>query len=204
MYDTFGFPRGARRLGNSVNIIQDDGVQISHIKNEQRVLGCHNFGRAVVRYLEHLLVPPLVPAFRPGNLIPSSLENDDMLNEGAILQSSVDDGLCSDGFTTAFTLIGRDDDSRFAVLYTIAKRLGREPGKHDGMNRPDTRASEEGRYSVPSHREVHRDGVALLDAESLEHIGDAAHLAQKLCIGDQEALAGLISLVDDGRLTSNN
>ena len=50
---------------------------------------------------------------------------------------------------------------------------------------------------MPGHGEVYGDGVALLDAEGLEDVRDAADFAQELAIADFTAFTRLVGLVDD-------
>ena len=68
------------------------------------------------------------------------------------------------------------------------------------MDRPDPSTRQECGDSLPGHRHVHGDGVALLDAEVFEDIGDAADLAEEFRVGDVTVLARFVGLVDDGDL----
>ena len=68
------------------------------------------------------------------------------------------------------------------------------------MDGADTRAGEEDCNCLPRHRKVNRDGIAFLEAERSENIGDAADFAEELGVSDFPSLSGLISFVDDGRL----
>lgn len=68
------------------------------------------------------------------------------------------------------------------------------------MDSSDAGAGEESSNSVPRHGEVNRDGIAFLDAELLEYIGDAGDFAQKLAVGYLGALARLVGFVDDSGL----
>lgn len=68
------------------------------------------------------------------------------------------------------------------------------------MDGTDTSTGEEGSDGLPGHRQVYGDGIAFLDAERFEDIGDAANLAEEFSVCDLAALTGLISFVDDGSL----
>ena len=68
------------------------------------------------------------------------------------------------------------------------------------MDGTDTRAGEEGGDGLPCHGQIHRDGVALLDAIRLEDVRDAGDLTQELAVADILVLAGLICLVNDSSL----
>ena len=176
------------------------GQRSTHVKDEERVLGRHDFRGAESRDLRDLLVPPLVAAGRPRDLAAGAPEDEDVLDEGALLDGGVRDRLRRDRLTTAAALVGRDEHARLAVLDAVAERLGGEPGEHDRVHGADARAREEGRDGVPCHGQVHGHGVALLHAPRLEHVRDGAHLAQELGVGDVGALVGLVGLVDDRRL----
>ena len=68
------------------------------------------------------------------------------------------------------------------------------------MHRTDPSTGKECGGSVPGHRKVDGDGVALLDAEGLEDIRDAADLAEQLAVRDKITFAWFIGFVDDGSL----
>lgn len=72
------------------------------------------------------------------------------------------------------------------------------------MDGTDTRARQEGRDGVPCHRQVYRDGVALLHAPRLEDIRYGAHLAKELSIGYVVAFIGFVGFVDDRSLEIRN
>ncbi len=66
------------------------------------------------------------------------------------------------------------------------------------MDRADTGAGEHGKGRFGNHREVDGDAVALFDALSLEHVGEAAHFAVQLGIGEAARfLGGIIGFPDD-------
>ena len=125
-----------------------------------------------------------------------------MLDMGAALECFVGECLDGDGLATATALIGGDDNTRLAVVDTVAEGLRGESGEDDRVDSTDTGAGHEGGNGLPGHREVNGDGVALLDTIGLEDIGDTARLAEQLAVADLSALAGLVSLVDDSSLES--
>ena len=68
-------------------------------------------------------MPPLVPSLRPRDLIASALEDEDVLDVGRLLDSSVGDDLGGNGLATAAPLIGGNQDTRLAIIHTIPQRL---------------------------------------------------------------------------------
>lgn len=176
-------------------------MQSTHVEDEERVLGCHDFWWAVIRHLRRLLVPPLIPALRPRNLASRALQHQYMFNVGTLLQRSVHDCLRRDRLPSALALVRSEEDLALAVDHTITKRLGRETCEDDGMDGADAGASEEGGDGLPCHREVDRDGVSLLDAHGLEDIGDTADFTEELRVRDVAAFVGLVGFVNDGGLS---
>lgn len=85
-------------------------------------------------------------------------------------------------------------------MNAIAQRFGREAGKYNRVDSADTRAGEKDCDGLPRHRKVNGDGIAFLETEGFENIGDAADFAEKLGVSDFPSFSGLISLVDDGGL----
>jgi hypothetical protein len=149
-------------------------------------------------------MPPLVTPLRPRDLVTGPLEDENMLDEWTIFESSIDNRFGGNGLSTAFAFVRRNDDARLAILDSVTKRLGREPRKDNGVNSPDTSASQERSYSMPSHRKVNRDSISLLDAETLENVCDATDLAQEFSVRDFPTLTRLISLVNDCGLRSRD
>jgi catechol 2,3-dioxygenase-like lactoylglutathione lyase family enzyme len=50
---------------------------------------------------------------------------------------------------------------------------------------------------LPGHGEVNRDGIAFLDAEGFEDVGDFAYFAKEFSVGDDTAIGRFIGFVDD-------
>lgn len=70
------------------------------------------------------------------------------------------------------------------------------------MDSTDTSAGEESGYCLPSHGEVDGDGIAFLDSEAFEDVGDLAYFAKKFTIGDDAAIGRLVGFVDDRSLAT--
>lgn len=140
-------------------------MDISHIKDKQRILRRHDLWCTVVGDAHRLLVPPLVTALCPRNVISGALEDKDVFNMGATLDCRVDDGLSCDGLPTATPLVGSKDDATFAVVDAVTKSLRGKAGEYDRVNGTDASTSEEGSDSLPCHGKIDGDGVALLDTK---------------------------------------
>jgi hypothetical protein len=142
----------------------------------------------------------VVATFNPRYVVASPLENKDLLDEGAILDSGISDGLGCNGLATTPALVGSDEDARLAVEHAITQGLGGETGEDDGVDSANSGTGEEGGDGVPSHGEVDRDGVALLDTPRPEDVGDAADFAEQFGVGDLATLTRFVGFVDDGGL----
>lgn len=160
------------------------------------MFGRQKDGWTEVRNLGCLLVPPLVPSFSPRDLISGPLQNENVFDIGAVVESTVHDLLNSNGLTAPTSLVCGDDDPRLAVIDTIAKGFGREPSEHNSVDGTNASAGEECSNSLPSHGQVDGDGVSLLDTPRLQHVGNARYLAQELSVADLDALTRLVALVD--------
>ena len=102
-----------------------------------------------------------------------------MLDAWALFDGRVRDDLGRDRLATTAALVRDDEHARLAVVYAAVQRLGRESGEDSRVDGTDVRASKERSNGLPCYGQVHQDGVAFLDAERPEHIGDAADLAEE-------------------------
>ena len=102
-----------------------------------------------------------------------------MLDAWALFDGCVCDDLGRTHLATTAALVRNDEHARLAVIHAAAQRLGRESGEDSRVDSTDARASKERSNGLPCYGQVHRDGVAFLDAERPEHIGDAADLAEE-------------------------
>jgi hypothetical protein len=95
-----------------------------------------------------------------------------MLDDRALLQSSIDDHLGRDRLTSSLTFIASNDYTRATVLNTITKRFRRKPSENYRVDCTNTSASEESGNCLPGHGEIDGDGIAFLNSERLQDIGD--------------------------------
>jgi hypothetical protein len=135
------------------------------VEDEKRVFSGHDFRGTVTGNPGNLLMPPLIASFCPGNSASSPLEDKDVLDLGTLLESGINDGLGSDGFSATTTFIRSNDNTRLAIEDAITKRFGRETSKYDRVNGTDTSAGEESGNGLPGHRKVNRHGIAFLDSK---------------------------------------
>lgn len=150
------------------------------IQEEERVLGVHDLGGNVVGPLLNLLVPPEIAALLHGDLGAGALEDQAASDVGALLEGVVDNLLGANELATALALVGGDDDLGAGVNDTVAQRVGRETGKHDGVDGTDTDTGEDGNDGLGNHGEVDGHGVALADAHLSQGPGRLADLAEQL------------------------
>lgn len=193
------------------------------VKDEKRVLRVHLLRRAVRPLLGNLLVPPDISGLVERHVVLAGpLENNAALDERAFKKSLVGDLLEVGGLATAETLVRGDDDLGAQVLDTVAESLGREAGKdhtvrfirrlssvlqENGLvqrfeispvDGTDPSTTKHGVDGFGDHGHVNDDGVALLDAVGLEHVGSERNLLQELSVGNVDGLAGFVRLPDDG------
>ena len=76
-------------------------------------------------------MPPLITTRRPRDLAAGALENEDVLDDRALLNGRICDRLSGDRLTSSAALVGRDEHARLAVLHTVAKRLSGEAREHN-------------------------------------------------------------------------
>ena len=204
VHDTLGLTGGSGSLSNrpyvSRSSTEKKGSTGTHVENEQRIFRRHDLRRAVVRDFGGLFVPPLITSLGPGHVVARAAEDEDMLDTGRLLDGSVRNNLGRDRLSATTALVRGDEDARLAVVHPITEGLRRETGEHDRVHSANSRAGEEGGDGLPCHGKVDGHGVALLHAERLEHVRDAADLAQELRVRDLAALVRLVCLVDDRRL----
>jgi hypothetical protein len=172
----------------------------TYIENKQWILRGHDLRGAVVRNLCGLLVPPLVAALCPRNFIACPLEDEHVLDAGALFDCCVCNDFCRDRLPATTAFIRSDEHAGLAVVHPVAERLRAKPGEHDRVYSADAGTREESSDGLPSHRQIHRDRVALLDAERFENIGDAADFAEQFGVCDLTAFVWFVCFVNDCRL----
>src|SRR5690606_21197750 len=146
------------------------------VQDEEVVLGLERRRFAVrVDGLDDV-VPPMVTAAAHGDFVAGALEGDGLLYARALLERAVDLRLQRDDVPTAPGPVLRDDQLGLGIVHAIADRLGGETAEDDTVHRADSRAGEHRDRGLRDHTHVDRDAIALLYAEPLEHVREAAHL----------------------------
>ena len=141
-------------------------------------------------------MPPFVATLCPGDGVSGPLEDEDVLDHGAFLESGIDDGLGSNCLAASSSLIGGYQNAGLAIQDAISERFGREAGEDNRVDGAKTSASQESGDSVPGHWHVDGDCITLPDAHTLEDVSYAANFTEKLSVGNFAALARFIGLVD--------
>ena len=76
------------------------------------------------------------------------------------------------------------------------KRAGGEAGEHGVEERANAEAGQDGDDGFPQVRREDGDGIALPDAEALQHVGALAHLDEEHPVGEEARLA-VLALPDE-------
>ena len=161
------------------------------------LLSGYNLWWIVVWDLDGFFMPPLVTSLCARDSVPGPLLDKTVLDLGALLENSIDNGLGSNGLSTLSDLIGCDQNVRLAILDVVMKQLGGETSKDNRVGGTNTSTRGESGNSMPGHGHVDGDGITLLDSHGLEDISHTADFVEKLSIGNFTAFIWLISFVDD-------
>ncbi|MNS74812.1 hypothetical protein D3C72_1082960 [compost metagenome] len=108
-------------------------------------------------------------------------------------QCVIGDGLQRQRLAAAHLLVRGDQRHRADVDQPLLQRLGREAAEHHRVRGTQARAGLHRDHAFDRHRHVDHHAVALPDAERLQAVGKAAHLAMQLAVGDARhaAVVGL-------------
>ena len=171
------------------------------VEDEERVLGADPFRLAGVGLLGDELVQPQVARRRECDVAAGALVDDDVADAFAAAhrQRFVDDRLERQVAAAAGLLVGRDHGDRTRIDDPLLQRLGREPAEHDRMRRADPGAGLHRHHALDRHRHVDEHAVALLDAERLEPVREAANPLVELAVGDLRHRA-VVRFEDDRNL----
>ena len=169
------------------------------VEDEERILGIHHHGLAMIGDALHLLVEPDVAVGIPGNVV-AGATNHELLHAGHAFERLVGIGLQGREAAAARRLVGGDDELGAGALDAGAQGIGGEAGEDDGMDRADAGAGEHGIGGLRDHREVEDDPVALLDAHRMQDVAELGDLLVELLVGDVLAHLGVVAFPDDGGL----
>lgn len=93
------------------------------VKDEERVFGGHDCGRAIRWYFGGFFVPPEISSLDPRNGVSSPSKDEDVFDYGALFDCSVDDGFGGDRLASASSLVRGDQHARTAVIYAVSEGL---------------------------------------------------------------------------------
>ena len=177
------------------------------VEDEEGVLGLGLGRRAgVVLAFDEVGPPDVLVAHRDVVLAP--LEDDDLLDALALADGLVDVGLERHDLAATPAAVGGDDELRLRVGDAIGDGLAAEAAEDHAVRRAEAGAGEHRDDGLGHHRQVERDDIALLHADRLEAVGEAADLVAQVVVADAADLDGLVVLVDglafpeDGRLVA--
>ena len=170
------------------------------VKDEQRVLGAELRGRAIGRRGGAERCEIMIPTRLHCHVAAGHLHDDHVLDGRALFERRVGIGLQRNRPPTAAALVGGDQHVGVAVLDAVGQAVRGEPAEHHGMDGADPCAGQHGGRSFRHHRHIDGDPVALLHAQALHRVGEAAHLLMQLTIGHMEADIRVVAFPDDRRL----
>ncbi len=141
-------------------------------------------------------MPEAIAPFAHGHGRTRAANNDHGLDAGQALDGLVHRGLERHALAAPHGFIGGEDDLRLERLETISQRAGGEAGEHGIEERANPEAGQDGDDGFPQVRRKDGDGIALPDAEALQHVGALAHLDEEHPIGEEARLA-VLALPDE-------
>ena len=187
VHDALGFSRRTRR-----------------VQHEQRRLGFHPLAVAVGVHGGDFVVPPRVAAVDHRAIAREATEHNHGLHAVrrpvrlAELEGGVHLRLELHGLRAAHHRVARHDDLRLRVGEATANRLRGKSAEDDRVHRADARAGEARDGELDHHGHVEGDGIALLDAFLLEHVGELLHPVEDVGVGVTRLLVGGVALPEDG------
>ncbi len=134
---------------------------------------------------------PDVTAFFPLDFIADATQDDRVLDARRVFDGVVGDLLELDLAAAPPALVLRDDHFAFLIEDAVTQTVCGETAEDDGVDRADARACEQRDGQLGHHAHVDRDTIALLHAERLEAVGEAARLFEHVFEGQRARVAGL-------------
>src|ERR1019366_2503828 len=153
------------------------------IEDEERIFAVHFFGGAFARELHQREEVDFTLA-RGFELSLASLEDDNVLDKLETVDSFIDNGLQGHGFATPISTFSGNNHLRRRIFNTVAKGGVPETGIDHGMNCANPRTGEHGDDAFDRQRHINDHAVALVDVDGTQSIGETAHHAIKLAVGD--------------------
>ncbi len=142
----------------------------------------------------------MIAAGAHGAVAARAAVHDDALNAGAAVgQRLVHRALQFDGMAAAPAAVGGDHELGARILDAVLDGVGGKAAENHRMHGADAGTGLHGDHRLRNQRHVNDDAVAAADAGGLERVGETAHLAVQLGIGQLAHIAGL-ALEHDGDL----
>ena len=184
---------GFREIGHAHHVAAgrvDDALRFPRragcVEDEERVLGVHRLGCAVnvARVLDVVEIVLALALESEGRVAGprAPAVDDDVLDERQVADGLVDRGLERDLLAAAEREVRADDDLRGAILDARLQGLRAHAREDDGVDGADARAGEHRDDAFGRERHVDDDAVALLDAEALQRVREAVHLAVEAAV----------------------
>ena len=131
----------------------------------------------------------------------ASVYDHDIFDRGAIDHGKVDVGLEGRGHPPAIAGIGGDDDAGLGVVTAVEDGIGAEAAENDGVGHADASAGQHGNGQLRHHGHVNGGPIAGLQAQTLQHVGELAHLHVQLTVGEDPSVARLAFPVEGHPVT---
>ena len=129
-------------------------------------------------------VPPVVAALLHDDGAAGAFQHDHVAHAGASGQRFVHGVLEPHLFAAPPGAVGGDHHLGFEVLYAGLQGLGREPAEHHAVRDAQPRAGQQRHRQLRNHPHIDDGAVAGFEAAALQHVGEAAHQAVQLLVGD--------------------
>ena len=185
----------ARRVHDALGLAR----RAAGIQDVEGVFGVEPGGGAIGGGVFHQVVIPVVAPPLHRHLVARAAKHDHLLDRFGALARLVRVLLERHDVPAPEAAVRRQDGLGAAVVDAVPQRIRAEAGEDHAVRSADARAGEhgDGRFRRLGH--VDDDAVALPDADAPHRVGELAHLAVKLLVGEDARIARL-TLPDDGRL----
>ena len=112
-------------------------------------------------------------------------EDDNLLDDLQSVERFIDDALQRNGLAATEACVADNDNVRLRVFDAVAQRGVAQAGVDHGVDRADARARQHRDDALQRERHVDDDTIALLHAERLQPIREAADVAIKLAVSNE-------------------
>ncbi len=164
----------------------------ARIQDVQRVLRIHPLRRAFPTHRGHRLVPPhIAPGLHLHSARLCTLIHHHLPHSRTRLHRLIHNVLQLHLAAPPITHILRHHHLAVRVIHPVRDRMRRKPTKDHRMHRTNPRTRQQRNRQLRTHPHVHRNPVALLHPQRLQHIRKPLHLPMQLPIGHPPHFARL-------------